>query len=671
VTELRVLHLISEMGVGGAESLVGELVRRGRDRGWTSSVASSGGVRADELAAEGFALHTVPVAGRSPIGVLRSALAARRAVRAARPDVVVAHNVGATVVGRLATRGAVPLVTVFHGVAAADYPRAARLLARNSGAVVAVSAVIARHLRDAGLDEPAPVVVRNAVTARAASPRASARKALGIPATAPVALCLARMVPQKRHDVLLDAWAELVAGAGTRKKAMLLLAGDGPLRADLEAQAERLGITASVRFLGNRDDVPDLLAAADATVLTSDWEGLPVSVLESLASGTPVVASDVDGVAEVLASGGGVLVPPRHPAAAAEALGTLLTDKAARTAAGDAGLRTIARDYDPAVMVARYEDLLTRRRPVPRPLTGRRTATAALALLAALLVGGGTYGAVALQAPEYQGRVGLVAGPTLQRDGVPSGGAQFGEVVQLAMPAVAELVRTPSVLEAATRAVPGTDAGELGGAISVEYVEDTGVARITVLADTPERADGLAMAVAGGVVDADVLAPVAQLRTLDDRADVSRVSPDGLLATGLALVAALIAAVAVLALRHLAAPSPARRLRITDALTLAGAPRPVTVLDAADPDLVARLSVLQQVSARPLRVVGTGPGSLARAESLTGRLHAGGAVLQVNGHADRAAVVAVLDRTRTAEEDIDAAVGALPDTSALVAVVLT
>jgi glycosyltransferase involved in cell wall biosynthesis/capsular polysaccharide biosynthesis protein len=668
-TDLRVLHLISEMGVGGAESLVVELVRRGHERGWVCAVASSGGVRADELTAEGVATYQVPAARRSPLGVLRAVRQTRAAVRGFRPDVVLAHNVGATVVARLAVGDRTPVVTVFHGVAAADYRLAARLLGRLSGAVVAVSGVIAQRLRAAGLTDPDPVVVRNAVSARPGRTRAAARRRLRLGPAVPVALCLARLVPQKRHDVLIDAWAQLVRGPGARSGALLLIAGDGPLLAELKQRVAARGLAGSVRFLGNRDDVPDLLAAADLTVLTSDWEGLPISVIESLAAGRPVVASNVDGVAEVLAGGAGTLTPPGQPGAVAEALGRLLTDRSARTAAAAAGRRRIARDYDPSAMVASYEDLLTRRRPTPRPLIGRRSATALLTAAAVLLVGGATYGAVAAGDPQYQGRIGLVAAPV--QGGGGAVGAQFGEVVQLGMPAVAELVRTPTVLDAAAAAVPGTDTDELADAISVEYVPETGVARLAVRADTAEHADVLALAVARGVVSADLLAPVARLRTLDDRADVSRISPDGALAAGLALVAAVVAALGVLSVRHLVRPSAVRRLQITDALTLAGASRPVTVLDSTDPDLVARLSVLQDASARPLRVIGAGPGSADRVQALTGALREGGAVLQVNGNADRAAVVAVLDRTRTGDEDVAAAVGALPDASTLVAVVLS
>ncbi|MEV4148798.1 glycosyltransferase [Amycolatopsis sp. NPDC049691] len=344
---MRVLHVISELGAGGAETLVAGMVAHGGDYGWESAVAGGGGFRARELAAAGTPVFGVPLARRSKTGVLKAAWAVRRAVTRFRPDVVLAHNVGASLVARLATRR--PVVTVFHGVADEDVPAAARILRRTSRHVVAVSPATAGQLTGAGL--PDPVVIRNAVFARPpVFGRAEVRASLGVPARTPVALCLARLEPQKRHDVLLDAWAAVDGDA------VLWLAGDGSLRGELAGRAEALG--RRVEFLGTRTDVADLLAAADVTVLTSDWEGLPLAVLESLAAGRPVVATDVGGVGEVLADGGGLVVPPGDPAATAAALTTLLFDAAARESAAAAGLRTIRREYDPHPLMKSYDELL-------------------------------------------------------------------------------------------------------------------------------------------------------------------------------------------------------------------------------------------------------------------------------------------------------------------------
>nr|WP_184905383.1 glycosyltransferase [Amycolatopsis umgeniensis] len=339
------------MGAGGAETLVAGMVGRGEEYGWTSAVASGGGFRADALAADGVPVFPVPLAFRSRTGALRAAWAVRRAIARFRPDAVLAHNVGASLIARLALVPGrrPPLLTVFHGVADRDFPTAARIVRRTSDRVIAVSTATADRLVEAGTSDP--IVIRNAVFAhRPVFGRAEVRASLGITDGTPVALCLARLEPQKRHDVLLDAWARLDG------EAVLWLAGDGSLRADLEARGESSG--GRVRFLGTRTDVPDLLAAADVLVLSSDWEGLPLAVLEAMAAGRPVVATDVGGVRDVLSGGAGLVVPPGEPAAIANALESLMYDRSARDFATVVGLRTIHRDYDPHTLMKTYDELI-------------------------------------------------------------------------------------------------------------------------------------------------------------------------------------------------------------------------------------------------------------------------------------------------------------------------
>lgn len=348
---MRVLHLINEMRTGGAEALTMELVRRGRNVGWTSAVASDGGYRAEQLAREGIALFHVPLAKRSWRGVLRARSATAQSVRTFQPDIVVAHGVSATTVAWLA-RTSVPTVTVFHGVTDSDYRTAAMILSAIGGKVVTVADAIADRLRAAGLRRADVVTIRNAISVDDGplNDRAAARELLGIDEETPLALCIARMEPQKRHDVLLDAWARLGYGC-------LLLAGDGSRRPEVQAQAEALALGSRVRFLGNREDVPLLLAAADVTVLTSDWEGLPIAVLESLAAGRPVVGCDVDGVREVLGQGGGRLVPPGDAQAVADALDSLLQDATSRRTEAEIGRATLRRLFDPTDMIDAYDQM--------------------------------------------------------------------------------------------------------------------------------------------------------------------------------------------------------------------------------------------------------------------------------------------------------------------------
>ncbi|MGW5749160.1 hypothetical protein ACWEVN_47625, partial [Amycolatopsis sp. NPDC003861] len=173
----------------------------------------------------------------------------------------------------------------------------------------------------------------------------------------------------------------------------------------------------------------------------------------------------------------------------------------------------------------------------------------ALLVGALVLVVGLTRGA------EYQGRVSLLAAPAA------ADGAPYGEVVSLALPAVVELARSPSVLAAAAP-VSGYSADELAGHVAVELVPASGLARLSVRAPSAEQAGAAAMALGKAMIDADLLAPAGKLRTLDARPDVVTVAPDVPLVGGLALVGAVAAGLATTAVRRLtpggAGPGPVR-----------------------------------------------------------------------------------------------------------------
>ncbi|AFA72198.1 putative glycosyl transferase, group 1 [Gordonia polyisoprenivorans VH2] len=354
---LRVLHVIAEMGVGGAESMVAEMIRNGSSRGWSSAVASSGGIRLDEL--DGTTYH-VPLVHRSVRGLLTARVAVERAATEFVPDVIVAHNVSATVVARLAAPRR-PILSVFHGVDGKDYRMSAIVLSLAPTRVVAVAHAVAGRLQNSGLRHTPTSVIHNAVTPPVLPDRGEARAQLGLPGDTPIALCLARLEPQKRHDILIDAFARV------RTDARLLIAGDGSLRTSIADRARPLGDR--IQLLGNRSDVPTLLAAADVTVLTSDWEGLPVSVLESMASGVPVIAPDVDGLREVLGDGGGELIAPGDIDGFADSLDKFLHDKVFREEHGRRAQKIISDEFSLQTMMADYDEVLrsmTERTMAPR-----------------------------------------------------------------------------------------------------------------------------------------------------------------------------------------------------------------------------------------------------------------------------------------------------------------
>ncbi|SER48283.1 hypothetical protein [Lentzea albida] len=272
-------------------------------------------------------------------------------------------------------------------------------------------------------------------------------------------------------------------------------------------------------------------------------------------------------------------------------------------------------------------------------------------VLAAVVVGAAVLLAVAMRDGVTEGRLTLLATP------VAADSAQFGEVTSLAAPAVVQLVRSPSVLDAAAGAA-GTTPERLADAIAVELVPASGVARISVRADSADHASAAVTAVARAVVEADLLAPAARFRLVDPRPETTQVSPDWRLATGLALVAAVIAGVAVVALRRL-------RGNVRTSLAAAGIGHPVVVAADDDPGLTERLAALCVAAARPVRVLPVSPSLVERAEALARALPD-----KASEPADGTAVIAVASGDRAGRGDLATALAVLPKSSVLVAVVL-
>jgi glycosyltransferase involved in cell wall biosynthesis len=171
--------------------------------------------------------------------------------------------------------------------------------------------------------------------------RAALRTALGLAQDRRYIACIARFHPVKDHRMLVSAFADVAA---SRSDTDLLLAGDGPLRAELEQYVRSLGLESRVRFLGVRSDVPQLLGASDVFALSSVSEAASLTLLEAMASGLPVVVTDVGGNPEIVRDGvDGFLVPRGNAAVAATKLLTLVADPEAAAAMGREA-RTRVRD---------------------------------------------------------------------------------------------------------------------------------------------------------------------------------------------------------------------------------------------------------------------------------------------------------------------------------------
>ena len=306
---------------------------------WDVSVAcpEDGWLQA-KLAQGGIPVHPWE-SQRSPTAGLRSESAALRAIIAQTgPDVIFAHSSKAGLVARVVNRNQMPLVfaphswsfEAVHGAIASAALRWERFAARWTDRFICVSDAE----RDLGMRSKIRgryVVARNGIEVDALRPvadRAGLREALGIGAGEVALICVGRLSEQKGQDVLLAAWPHVQAPDRT-----LTFVGDGPDEQQLRASVD----DPRVRFVGHTDREVALqwLAAADLVVLPSRWEGMALVPLESLAVGTPVVASDVNGAHEAITDDVGALCPADDPVALASAVNAWLATPrpAARTAA--------------------------------------------------------------------------------------------------------------------------------------------------------------------------------------------------------------------------------------------------------------------------------------------------------------------------------------------------
>ncbi|MEM1303417.1 MAG: glycosyltransferase, partial [Planctomycetota bacterium] len=185
---------------------------------------------------------------------------------------------------------------------------------------------------------------------------AEARRDLGIGPTAPTVGILAALRPEKNHALFLAAASRV---RRQFRDATFVIIGDGPERPGLERLAKELGIADAVRFLGSRDDVPAVLGAIDVLALTSDNEANPVSILEGMAVGKPVVATDVGSVGTTVVDGvTGWLVPPGDEARMADRWMDLLGEPLQARRFGDAGRLAVVENGSLQTMVNGYETLL-------------------------------------------------------------------------------------------------------------------------------------------------------------------------------------------------------------------------------------------------------------------------------------------------------------------------
>jgi glycosyltransferase involved in cell wall biosynthesis len=339
VSRIRVLRVIARMNVGGPALVVCTLARQLDPERFEQRVLA-GSLDPDEadyleLRGRDVEVVRVPGLGRapSPVDDARALTAIWQEVRRFRPDIVHTHTAKAGFLGRSAALlgGARARVHTFHGHLLRGYfsPRvtqavvlAERALARTTTRLLTEGERVRDELLAAGIGRPAQyVVVPPCIELPPAPPRAEARRLLQLPESAPVVAYVARLTQVKRPDRFADVAHRL---ASRFAEARFVVAGDGHLMEELRRLVAPIGDR--VHFLGWTPDIAAVYAAADVTVLTSDNEGMPVSLIEAAAVGCPAVTTRVGSADEVVIDGVTGYVTSADPDAIADAVGRLLAD---------------------------------------------------------------------------------------------------------------------------------------------------------------------------------------------------------------------------------------------------------------------------------------------------------------------------------------------------------
>jgi glycosyltransferase involved in cell wall biosynthesis len=362
---------------GGVERVVDEVCRRLARQGHALRVFTfdTDGAPPHEVV-DGVHVYRAPAIQLTRLTRMQASLSpgllplAWRLARSNPPDVIHAHNLfffstlAAVLLRRVLER---PLVTTMHlgsvrrlggasGLLASSYERTlGRSIVRSSDRLIAVSNAVARHALHLGARPEAVRVISNGVDIARFRPGDRRRDS-----TFRIA-CVGRLIFNKGPQYLVEAAPEVLLA---RPEAEFIFVGDGPLRPHLEKRARQLGVSHRTTFLGTRPDVASILRTCQMLVRPSLLEGMPLTVLEAMACGLPVVATPVSGTAELVHQGeSGLLVPPADPASLAQAILLLMGDEPMREAQGRMGRRLVELGYSWDAVAARtavvYRELLS------------------------------------------------------------------------------------------------------------------------------------------------------------------------------------------------------------------------------------------------------------------------------------------------------------------------
>ncbi|HTZ11604.1 MAG TPA: glycosyltransferase family 4 protein [Candidatus Margulisiibacteriota bacterium] len=370
--KINILFVVTELELGGAQTQLLELLRRlDKDRFRPFLLSGRRGLLIPEASLiEGLFFKKAAWLKRSisPLEDILALIEIYLFIKKHKIRIIHTHSSKAGILGRLAAAlaGVKPVIHTVHGWSFNDYqhPFLRKLfvsLERIASSFTDTIIVVCEHDKQRGLTSKIGaadkyLLIRYGIDyARFGKADKDIRRGLGIDASGLVVGMISCFKPQKSVKDFIEA-ARLIAGSFP--EVSFILIGDGALRKDIEKLISSSHLEGKIILTGWRRDIPEILSAMDIFVLTSLWEGLPIVVLEALASGKPVVATNTGGISEVIHEGkNGFLVPPRDTGLLCEKLSLLLKDRELRMRLGAEAGRTLNQDFFTDNMLKSTQDL--------------------------------------------------------------------------------------------------------------------------------------------------------------------------------------------------------------------------------------------------------------------------------------------------------------------------